>query len=139
MISFAALLAFASRHECDRGVWTRKPAHLTIARERLGDAARPFDGEILPEDPKYYLGSTLLRSLPMTELQAMRINARIEKEGIEATMDVLTASQRELLAFLRAHDAEEWPDAVGVDLRTAWDRTMQLRADVEARDRSDRR
>ncbi len=106
VIPFDALCEFAERRDC----------------------ARAFDAAIRPEDPKYYLSRTPLRFLPMTELQAMRINARIEADGLAKACAVLTASQRALLAEIVARPDAGWPSAIGVEIREAWDRAAGLRA-----------
>ncbi len=79
------------------------------------------------KDPKYYLGRTELRHVPMTEAQAVRINARL-RNGV--SVELLSPRQRELLADVRAHPKAGWPVVIDKGL-AAWDAVEAVRRRVK--------
>ncbi|MGE0144487.1 MAG: hypothetical protein AB7I19_13090 [Planctomycetota bacterium] len=117
MLEFEKLLEFADQHECARRVWVRDRELLKIAAEHLGERAAAFDGTVRVDDLKYHVSQSELRHLPMTELQAMRVNASIETGD---WMRFLSPRQRELLERIRKHPDADWPKAIGVPIEVAW-------------------
>lgn len=76
-------------------------------------------------EPKYYLFKTDLRHVPMTEAQAVLINARVRAQ--QAYEELLSPRQRALLAEIRASAADDWPVVVGVEPGPAWQRVRAAR------------
>ena len=114
-VGYARLLEHAVDRDCALAVFTTTTEQRDLARRRVGERARPVEGEPRwVKDQKYYLARTPLRHVPMTRLQAARINADLE--NAEA---YLSPRQRRVLAAVRA-DASGWPDAVDRDLAEAW-------------------
>lgn len=129
-LPFDELLAHAEKSDCARTVWATSERQLAAARDVVGDRARKVSGPIRPDgEPKYYLFQSALAAVPMPELQAIRVNARIEDATAEA---LLSPRQKELLAAIRAHPDAPWPNAVGAtDLQKAWDAADGVRAELE--------
>lgn len=76
-------------------------------------------------EPKYFLGKTPYRSVPMTALQACRVNAAIAG-GADAN-EFLSPRQRRLLTAIRAAPDRPWPNLIGVDdLAEAWGRIERV-------------
>ena len=77
-LTFSELLQHASDNECDSKVFTRTGKQQAVATKAIGQRSIRSDKPIrVDKDPKYYLGKTALAFLPMTELQANRVNATI--------------------------------------------------------------
>lgn len=80
VVAYEALLESAKEQGCASHVWATTAAQLETAREVLGDRARELDGE--PRDAKasdqlYYLRNSVLGYLPLTPLQARRVNGAL--------------------------------------------------------------
>lgn len=76
------------------------------------------------KDPKYYLGRTAWRHVPMTEAQAVRVNATIRAER---HLEFVSPRQRELFAFIEAHPKRTWPVVIDRGL-AAWSSVTKVRA-----------
>lgn len=116
LLPFAVLLDKAHAADCDRQVYTTTDQQLTTARKVAGDRARARPTGFRPDDLKYYLGRTPLAHLPMTALQAARINASLDVDGWQ---EYLSPAQRELLARIEKAKGKGYPVAIGVEPVTA--------------------
>ena len=101
-------------------------AQCEVAKD-VGVRQVEFDGDrpVLRADrePKYYLLQTALRHVPMTELQAVRINAVVQgKGGLAKAKKFLSPRQLALLKAVQAKPKAEWPQLIGVDVHAGWDR-----------------
>ena len=104
--------------------------------EQQSVAERVFEKELEPhraelrddKDPKYYLSRTELKHLPMTEAQAVWINARLEAEERD---EALSPRQRALLAEVRAHPKAKWPNLIGAGLE-GWSRIESVRSKLSS-------
>lgn len=78
-LSFDELLTQARKIECAHRVFTRSDAQQQVASKAMGNAAARTDAPIQAsaKDAKYYLGLSPLGGVPMTPLQAARVNAAI--------------------------------------------------------------
>jgi hypothetical protein len=81
---FERLLEFADEHQCARRVWVSDRGLLKVAAERFGERAAALDGTVRVDDLEYHVSQSELRHLPMTELQAMRVNTSMESGGLDA-------------------------------------------------------
>ncbi len=132
-IDFGALLVHAKRNGCTDTVWTRTDEQQRVAAEQVGDTAKRSDDAIRVEDNKYHLSRTALRLVPMTELQAARVNATLGAGELpDKAQRWLSERQlgllERILAADEAHADWEPPRAVGVELIEAWE---QLEAELE--------
>lgn len=81
--------------------------------------------------PKYYLSNTEYRHVPMTELQACRVNAALGRgaAGGDASR-YLSPRQVELLNMVKAKPDAGWPNVVGTDIAAAWKSVDAIRAET---------
>ena len=80
----------------------------------------------MDKEPKYYLSKSIYRFIPMTQLQATKVNAKI---GSHQTPDMyLSPKQLELLKEIKNSPKKKWKSAINVDLEKAWDRIDKTRA-----------
>jgi len=133
-VDYVALLRRAREFECASRVFARSDEQHRVAAGVVPDAAIRSDEAIrLDKEPKYYLSRTPLRAVPMTELQAARVNARIGKQ--EDAADLLSPWQRALAALVLEHPEADWPSSIGAsNLARAWARVRRVAAALEASD-----
>ena len=102
VIDFETLVRTAQKSECARRVFVEDAA-LPEARRLVGDAADRIEGatrDAKPSDDLYHLNRSPLRYLPLTRLQALRINGDLEARGSGERW--LSPSQTELLSAIRS-------------------------------------
>lgn len=128
-LAFEQLLGKARDAKCASWVWTTTDEQLAAAKERVGKYAKPVPGPIrVDREVKYYLyKSDALAAVPMTELQAIRINTHV-RARTDGWKRVLSPRQLELLRVIEKHSEAKWPNAVGKDVRKAWDAAHAVRA-----------
>lgn len=108
--AYAGLLAAAVEKGCAARVWTTTDAQHEVATKRVGDRAERFDGEVRvakDSDQLYYLERSAYRHLPLTPLQARRVNGALFVKG--EPKEWLSPRQGELLTSIEARlktDAE---------------------------------
>lgn len=76
-LEYSALLEAAKEHGCASHAWATTDEQFTLAKSVLGGKAHRLEGK--PRDAKesdqlYYLRTSPLRYLPLTPLQARRVN-----------------------------------------------------------------
>lgn len=99
--TYADLLAHAVNRKCALRVFPRNTAQLRIARAKVGQAAERSDARTQrASDQKYYLAQSALRFVPMTRVQATRINADMQHAA-----DYLSPRQRRIWAAAEASPA----------------------------------
>lgn len=77
------------------------------------------------KEPKYYLSKTLLRFVPMTQMQAARINSAIASSDNPNIL--LSPSQIRLLNYIRTHPDKKWHNYIGTDnLKQNWQEVVQM-------------
>lgn len=132
-LPFERLLATAVDRDCaTAGVWVADDGRLAAARDAVGERARELTTAARPDaEPKYRLLHTPFRALPLTALQATRVNARIA--GGRDFDDLLSPRQRALAARIRARPDADWPNLIGVDLEEAVRRFDAFATGLEAR------
>ncbi|MHC5065940.1 MAG: hypothetical protein ACYTG5_18420 [Planctomycetota bacterium] len=120
-IPYAELLRAAQSHDCARQVFALGDEQLETARKAVGESAitARLDQFRVDQEPKYYLRQSAYRHVPMTELQAMRINAALGKRQ-QVDADLLSPGQKLILKEVSNKDEQKWPVLVGVDVAEAW-------------------
>lgn len=120
VIEYAALVRKAKTLDCASRVYARSDAQDAAAGRIMGSSVVRTDAPIRPDKaPKYYLAQTAYRHLPMTGLQASRVNAAIGKK--QNPNQFLSPGQSALLQVIKRHAGAAWPDAIGAkDLPKAW-------------------
>ena len=120
-LSYAELLQHAADNDCASKVFTRSDEHQKVAGAAIGKRSQRSDEAIRPDkDPKFYLGKTALAYLPMSELQANRVNATINGGDWSQW---LSPRQIERVAAiekrLKKKQLPQPPVAIGVDMVAA--------------------
>lgn len=119
-IDYAAVVKAAQKLDCASKVYTRDDRQQRAASQIVSANAIRSDERVRPDkQPKYYLGQTSYRFVPMTELQAMRVNHAIhEKKDVDVS---LSPSQLKLLKIVRRHPSAGWQNAIGAsDIAASW-------------------
>ncbi len=130
-ISFEQLLSRAKAESCASTVFARSAAQQQAAGKVLGDQVVRTDDAIRPDkQPKYYLSNTPLKNVPMTQLQACRINSAIGRKT--DPRGFLSPRQIQLLSIVERHPKALWPMAAGAtDLAAAWKHAQAVVRSVE--------
>lgn len=118
VIPYVTMLNKAKACQCTAQIFTRTDAQQVLAAKAFGKRAKRTDEAVRIDDDKYYASRTALRALPMTPLQAARINAAVGAK--KDFLHLLSPSQRTLLKKIEAHAPKSWPSAIGVAFRKAW-------------------
>ena len=118
--------AFAAYAACDERAQPDRESYLSAFNFGENFRALPLNQSVRPDkDPKYYLAQSPLKFVPMTELQAMRVNAELgaKKDGL----GWLSPRQKELLVAIQKSPDAGWPVALGAeDIVVAWDRAQKI-------------
>ena len=122
-VSYESLVKQASEAKCALRVFTRDDAQQEAASAIVKDRAVRSDGEVRTDDDKFYLSRTPLKHVPMTPMQASRLNARVGEH--EDPTPLLAPVQRTLLEKIRAQPDAGWPITIGVDFLVAWKRASE--------------
>lgn len=118
IVSFETVLRKALEIDCAKRVFARTEKQLATARRIGGMEAALSRGSVRRDkETKYYLLATPFRFVPMTELQAVRLNAR---PSASAAASLLTTAQLRLAATIEAHPGAGWKNAVGEEIVPAW-------------------
>jgi hypothetical protein len=128
IISYKELVRKAMDLECAAPVFCRTEAQHKRAKRIAGERAVLSSEAVTPDqEPKYYLSRTNLKYLPMTPLQAARVNALIKDPGHRA---LLSPAQLSLLSVIEDRPDAGWDVAIGKELRPAWEKAQQVRSRI---------
>lgn len=132
LITYEALVHAAEKSECAAPVFAINDEQHAIAKKIVGDRAILTDKRIrLDKEPKYYLSKTALNFLPMTGLQAVKVNANLKESDWK---QFLSSSQLSALAFIEAHPDAKWKSMINKDFMTAWQEFQIRRDKIEKND-----
>ena len=134
VVSYEELVAAAKARDCATLAFPLNDAQEKIARKTYGEKTKRTTSDKVRTvaDTKYYLRRTPLRFVPMTTLQATRVNAQLST-ATEGTL--LSPRQKELLKVIEASPDAGWTDVVDKDLRRSWEKVEKL---VESLSKSNR-
>jgi hypothetical protein len=119
VVTFANLIKEARKMECASRVYCRDDAQLRAAASIVGSEAVRSSEAVRPDaEPKYQISRTPLKYVPMTSVQACRVNAALG-EGRDPKA-FLSPRQLTLLEAIGAHPDAGWSAAIGTDMLTAW-------------------
>lgn len=101
VIKYETLLGAAQKFDCATAVFTHTDAQQRIATAAVGGKAKRVSGQMRDakaSDQKYQLLQTPLRYLPMTEMQATKVNSGL---GTRANVkELLSPRQQQILNFI---------------------------------------
>lgn len=125
-LPFETLVRSARQRKCASRVYARTDAQQSVAAAIAGQAVVRSDEAIRADgEPKYYLGRSPMRFVPMTSLQAGRVNAALGTGGEPRSW--LSPRQHELLAIIEQRPQAEWKSAINApDLAGAWRNAMAV-------------
>lgn len=130
VVDYDMLVKKAQSAECAARVFTRSDGQHKTATKLVGRSAVRHDGRVRPDkQPKYYLSKSPLCHVPMTGIQACRVNAAVGSKS-DARI-YLSPRQSQLLSVIEKHPDAGWPDATGRDdLAAAWREAAAVAAKV---------
>jgi len=125
-LAYETLVKKAMEMKCADHVFTRTDAHQTIAAKLAKEKAVRTDEEIKPEkDQKHHMAATLYRFLPMTLIQASRVNAALAQNLDPAPH--LSPMQLALFAKIQEKPDGRWQAAPGTgNLARAWNAAQRV-------------
>lgn len=140
-VGYAELLGTAVERGCASRAWLPAgDARLDVAREALGDRAAPLEGAPRPakeSDQLYYLGLSPLRFVPLTPLQAVRVNGALGLRvmGLDgpAPEDVLSPRQRALASRVASALERDATALDGLARPAERDRLAEFAIELDAR------
>jgi len=125
-VSFVELTEKAAKFRCASAVYTnseneRAEAAKVVGESKVGQEAR-FRKDA---QPKYYLGNTNWKYLPMTELQKMRVNTALSQN--QSPKEFMSKRQLELYQYIDKHPYKGWRNVINSDkLFTDWWNAVDL-------------
>ena len=131
VLPYSDLVKQAQKLGCTRKVFARNKAQQKTASKLVGKKAVSSNDPIRPDrDTKYYLRQEAARYLPLTDIQAARVNAAVGRR--QDVTSHLSPSQTELYDIIRRHPRASWPLAIdNPDFRNAWSAAQQVAAQVK--------
>lgn len=118
-ISYKTLVQKAKTYDCTNMVFVENEQQREVAIALLGEkCVRNISKFELDKEPKYYLFHSPLKNIPMTKLQATRINATIKEKG--KAENLLSLQQKELLKSIQKYPNIEWPNTIEIEFLKAW-------------------
>jgi len=126
VISFSELVEKAKYGDAASKVFFQDETQRITANNLFGENSVSVIGTFRPDnDPKRYLSQTSYRYVPMTNLQASRVNSAIA--GGQSPERLLSPSQLKLHEFIKNHPDYEWQNSVASnDFTKAWNTAMTI-------------
>jgi len=124
-VSYENLVNEAKQAQCASHVFTENNNQASEAKKIVGNgSASPKSKFRLDKEPKYYLSKSVYRFVPMTQLQAAKVNSKLGKG--QSPDAFLSPKQLSLLDFVKKHPKKKWKNAINVDLMEAWKKVEKL-------------
>lgn len=121
VISYEELAGTAKNARCNSHVYTDDKGEKKKAAGIVGVGNISSESDFrLDGDVKYYLSKTHLRFVPMTELQAARVNSQIGKSAPYA--DILSPRQLAIAEKVKTDKALRKENLIGMDIGEAWEK-----------------
>lgn len=123
-ISYADLVKGGQAASCADRAYCSSEAQREVANEILGkgNAGEPAKFRSDHQN-KYYLSRTNWRFVPMTSMQATKVNARLGSG--QSIDDLLSPRQKALYAQVRKFPNRKWKNQIGQPFVAAWYSTIQ--------------
>ncbi|MGB0525216.1 MAG: VPGUxxT family thioredoxin-like (seleno)protein, type 2 [Flammeovirgaceae bacterium] len=110
-ISFVELTTAASKSKCARMVFTDSKEKQQEAAQIVGTTRVAKRGTFRKDrEPKYHLGRTTWRFVPMTELQKIRVNTALSQR--QSPWQYLSARQVALHKYIDKHPNKGWKNVI---------------------------
>ena len=125
-IEYKNLLKNANQASCASHVYTDDANQAKESEQVIGRGAASETGNFRQDrEPKYYLGKTVYRFIPMTQLQAVKVNSLIGQRQLPDS--ILSPRQLTLLKKIQANPNGQWKDRINEDFVTAWQEVEEMR------------
>lgn len=124
VISFEKLLITAKKNRVASHIYTNNKVHKKLAEKIIGENSVSDIATFRADnEPKYYISKTPYRFIPMTPLQASRVNSAI---GFRQSPDkFLSQRQLQLLNYVKANPNKNWGSQIeNKDFITAWNQVF---------------
>ncbi len=117
---YETILSQAKKSSCASHVYANNTEQQQLSEKIVGAQSTTKNSKFrLDKEPKYYLSKTAYQYVPMTQLQAVKVNSRIG-EG-QSPNEYLSERQLALLDYIRKHPNEKkWMPAINVHIEEAW-------------------
>ncbi len=122
-IAYKNLLKSANQASCASHVYTDDKIQAKESETVIGLGAASDTGKFRQDrEPKYYLGKTVYRFVPMTQLQAVKVNSLIGQRQLPDAL--LSPRQLALLKTIQANPNGQWKDRINEDFVAAWEEVV---------------
>ena len=126
VIEYNDLLKSSSQASSASSVYTDDRTQVEATKNILGKGKVGDLGKFIQDhEPKYYLGKTVYRFIPMTQMQATKVNSLIGQRQLPD--DLLSPRQLTLLKEIQANPTAKWENAINKDFVSAWEAVASLR------------
>jgi len=120
VIQYKKLLQEANQASCADHVYTEEKAQVKATESVIGKGKASDTGKFRQDrEPKYYLGKTVYRFVPMTQLQAVKVNSMIGQRKVPDAL--LSPRQLALLQQIQAKPNGQWQNQINKDFVNAWE------------------
>jgi len=120
VIAYKDLLNSSSKASCASTVYTEDDSQVAETKSILGNGKVADLGKFKQDrEPKYYLGKTVYRFVPMTQMQATKVNSLIGQRQLPDAL--LSPRQVALLKKIQANPKGKWKNAINKDFVKAWE------------------
>jgi len=124
IISYEELLNTAKSSSCASHVYTLDEDQKRVAAKAVGPSAiSPLSNFRLDKDPKYYLSQTAYRFVPMTPLQATRVNSKLANR--QSPRALLSPRQQQLVKHFEQNGGKG-RNVVEMDILKAWKQVEKI-------------
>lgn len=122
-VSFSKLLHEAGNKSCAGSVFYEDNSQKEVALEIMGEKNVKQSSEFRKDrEQKYHLLKSNYRFVPMTELQAARLNSALASK--QDPTYLLSPRQQAFLQYYELRSDLRWKSLIGVPLELAWDNAM---------------
>jgi len=123
IISFQDLLKKAKKTQNADHVFTSNQDEIKTASKLLGKNKVSKKSKFtMDREPRYYLSKTVYQYIPMTAMQATKVNSLLAN-GQSATADILLSpKQLAILKSINRENKKRFKSAVNLDIAKAWGR-----------------
>lgn len=104
----------------------RKEATKLIGKTNISNAS----SFRIDREPKYYLSKTIFQYIPMTDLQAVKVNSLIGQN--QSPESLLSPAQLSLLRIIQAYPKAKWSSAINEDFVVAWNKVVDKVAGLKS-------
>lgn len=120
VIEYQNLLEASNKAQCASHVYTENDKQIKDTKKVLGEQGVSKTGHFRQDkDPKYYLGRTEYRYIPMTQLQAVKVNSQIGRG--QSPNALLSPRQLEILTAVQANPKKKWKEMINEDFIKGWE------------------